>query len=224
MKTALLLTFAFVMLLPTVGVFADGPERDRVPRSAWEDAEELAPPLLTGGRERGREYDGRHHGPDPRLTAEELDEVIAVARELDPELADRLEQARRDDPRDVGRLLGRDGPTLRRLVWLRRIDPGLFDLRIRDLRLTRESLDLAYRLRDARAADRDADADRLEEQLEALVERHFEIRQEILQRQLEAMRVRLEQLEEELDERDDDRDDLIEERVEELVEGGDRRW
>ncbi len=217
----------------------DGPRRVENPVGPWHDrdGDGLLGPAGADGRDRaddggddwhgfddedgrGEGWHGRRGGRRP-MTEAEAREAYAVIEELRPDLIDHVHQLREGDHRRFGELIDRRFPAVRYLVDLKRDDPAVYDLRIRDLRLTRETRDLARRVRDANGADREDDADDLTEELEERVAEHFDVRQSLRERELERLRERLEAMEEELDERSDDRGDLIEERVDALVGEGD---
>ena len=179
----------------------------------------------------GRAPDGRRQRPDREA-------VLSVLRDIDPALAERAEALGEGRGLRGGRERGRPGegrgprgdrggddargllPRAARLAVLRERDPALYDLRVRDIRLERETEALAAEARrvrrDASVEDPEDRVEDLHEELEERVEAHFELRQEIRAAELERMQERLERLREDLDRREDDRDELVAQRVAEL--------
>lgn len=111
-------------------------------------------------------------------------------------------------------------PQIARLVRLKEIDPGMYELRVQDIRLERDTERIVNETRriraDATVEDADDRIEDLHDELEDKVEAHFELRQEIRAAELERMRARIEQLENDLDRRKDDKDALIAQRLAEL--------
>ncbi len=149
--------------------------------------------------------------------------LFDVVRDIDPALADELEQLKDTRPRAVFSVLRRQFPQVMRLALLKDEDPALYQLRVRDLQLTRQADQLADQHRDARKrGDKDA-ADAIEDQLEPIVVEHFDIRQKVRERELEKLEERIEQLKDALDERDSNKRNLIKQRLAELLGASDAR-
>lgn len=94
----------------------------------------------------------RRGAPEP-LTAERIEQIIAVARDVDPELAQHLQEFRAKNP---GPRFERALRQARHLVGLRDLkerDPMLYDMKIAQLRLEPQVDATAAELRQARAAD-----------------------------------------------------------------------
>lgn len=163
------------------------------------------------------DLDDPYFGPPRSMSEPQLETARVIVDQLYPDVGDRLTQLRNEDPERYRRTLEHRFPRLRYLVELSERDPEMFELRMGDLQLGRISLDLAERVRAARAAD-DRDAEhRLRSELEHTVARHFDVRQAIREREIENLKQRLEAMEDRWEDRDDDRDDLIEQRVSELA-------
>jgi hypothetical protein len=172
--------------------------------------------------------DGRPHGWWGRgkpMDEHEAREALEVLRQIDPEKADRLEEAINKNPEEAGKVLHENFPMLGRFMAMRRYDREGFDLRVRDLAISRRSHDAADRMRKALEAKDDAMAAVELAQLHALVEEHFDVRQQIREYELTRLKQRIEELGEQLEQRAADRDALIDERVQELIGKGDSdRW
>lgn len=188
---------------------------------AWAEPPDGRPPGAGAGHgDRPRHDDGRDRDRDDRpLSPEELAVAIGVLERVDPEAATRLRLTMGEtDPRRVAGELRRRIPRLEWFLKLKKWDSEMFDLRVEDLRLTHQTLQLARKVREAERKDDPAtDPDDLRDDLETRLEEHFLIRQQIRERELAHLERRIEQLREELDEREDEQDDLIEQRMAELL-------
>jgi len=175
---------------------------------------EGVPPMFDdedgGKRDRGRRANFR-------MSDQDLDAAHAIVARLYPELAERLNVLRDEDPRQFKQTLERRFPRVRFLVDLEKRDPAMFELRMTDISLDRQTEALALQLREARDADDKDRYEDLREAIKAKVAEHFDVRQQIREMEIEKLKQKLEELEERLDDRDDDRKDLIEQRVNELA-------
>ena len=187
-----------------------GPDREGASGFGSEDGE--GPMLIEDGdRDRGDRRGGW------RMSDEDLEAAYRSVVQLYPDLAERRDALRDEDPRRFKQTLERRFPRVRFLVQLQQRDPEMFDLRMADISLDQQTDTLARQLRDARAADDEDRYDELRDQIEAKVTQHFDVRQQIRAREIEMLKAKLEELEQDLDDRDDDRKDLIEIRVNELA-------
>lgn len=103
------------------------------------------------------------------LSTEQMDRIIAVARDLSPELAARLDEARSRDADSFRAALGTQAKRLGSLAVLRERRPELYAIRIQELRLEAQVLALGEQLHSAIDAGRTDDAARLEATLRPLV-------------------------------------------------------
>lgn len=208
-----------VLLVLTAGIWALGEAPDSP------DHQPPAPGDKPGMHD---DKDGRPHGWWGRgqpMDAQQAREALDVLRRIDPEKAKRLEQAIDENPERVGQVLHENFPMLGRFMAMRRYDPEGFELRVRDLRLSRESHDASDRMRKAIDAEDDALAAVELARLQALVAEHFDVRQEIREYELAKLNERIKELGEQLKQRTAEREALIDERVHELIgEGGGDRW
>ncbi|MDY7109791.1 MAG: hypothetical protein SYC29_14240 [Planctomycetota bacterium] len=104
----------------------------------------------------------------PQLTPELIDACLAVARDLDLQLAAELRRMRKEDPGQFERRL-RHSRRLIALAELRERDPALYDLKKLELNVDAEVVRLARETRTARREGRLADAKILEKQLRGQV-------------------------------------------------------
>jgi len=116
----------------------------------------------------------RVEGPRPgreapaHLTAELIDACLAVAQDIDTQLAAQLQQLRQDDPEQFERRL-RHSRRLIALAELWQRDPDLYELKKLELNVDAEVIRLARETRQARREGRTADAEALEKQLQGQV-------------------------------------------------------
>lgn len=188
----------------------------------------VSPALAQGDRKPGPPRDpDRHDGPPMRhragdgppdrpLSDQEISERLDLLREIDPDLADRMGRWREKSPERVSDML-RSHWRLSHMIELKSRDPQLYELRIKDLRLNKEAIELADRVRKHRADNNADEAKKAEQELLAKVRAHFEVRQQVRQRELEALEKKLDEMRQRLVERQQAQDRLIEERVEVLL-------
>ncbi|MBM4052925.1 MAG: hypothetical protein FJ270_09340 [Planctomycetes bacterium] len=103
------------------------------------------------------------------LSPEQMDRIIAVARDLSVDLATRLDEARARDAETFRTALGTQAKRLGSLAVLRERRPELYAIRIEELRLEAQVLALGEQVHSAIAAGRTDDAERLEARLRPLL-------------------------------------------------------
>lgn len=184
---------------------ATPPTRDRTDDRQRSDTahRRFGPPWRTGERrsDASREF-GRWDRTGPRdftLDHDRKKLILEVVNDLRP-LSDQDRQrllAMPDD--DLRKLLTGDASRIFYLSRLRQFDPTLYELKIRELRLSQELVRLARQYRHLRAAQ-SADADAVQTKIRKKVSEQYDIRlatreHEItqLERRVESMRTRIEQ-------------------------------
>ncbi len=192
--------------LYVVGQDVDPPDAPPPPGATDRLAEMDKPDRPRGGRD--------HRRP---MNKEQVREAIEVLRQIDPEKAKQLEQHLDENPQRVGRSLHDNFPHLGRFLAMRRYDPDGFDLRIKDLALSRQSQQSARRLHEAQKSGDDAIAAAELMVLEGIVADHFDIRQQIREYELAKLEQKIEALRDQLQQRAENRDTLIDERIEEFI-------
>ena len=106
-----------------------------------------------------------------RLTPELIEQCLEVAREVKPLLASRLERLRRDSTEaQFEQAMRRNARHLVGLVRLRERNPGLYDLKMRELQTGEEIQRVTAQLREALDTGSTAHAQLLEIELHALVQ------------------------------------------------------
>ncbi len=124
------------------------------------------------GRDILRDPLGRRHRRVVReLTPEMIKECLEVAREVKPQLASRLERLRRDSTEaQFEQAMRRNAWHLLNLVRLRERNPGLYDLKMRELQTGEQIQRVTAQLREALNVGSTGQAQLLETQLHALVQ------------------------------------------------------
>lgn len=151
-------------------------------------------------------------------SAQDMQEILELLKEQDPPLAQRLEAIRQTDPQRAQRMLGPHVPGLMRLAYLKRTDPEHFRLRMQDLKLDRQSRELARQIHGLAAADMAAQRDRLTQELRAVLAQQFQVRQQLQEKMVQDLQQRLENLRLEVERRRAQKDQLIDQRFQELLQ------
>ncbi|QDU32318.1 hypothetical protein KS4_03500 [Poriferisphaera corsica] len=164
-----------------------------------------------GGEAGTRELSGRKMRPEMKL--EDVREAVEVLKRIDPPMGIELEEQLQYDPREVGRILQERFPRLEWFMKMKRYDPGLFDLRVEDIRLTSELNRLSVKYREALSVGDELLAIQTERMLEDTLDELFDIRTEITQTQIERLQNKLNELRSSLAERMAGKDELIAEQM-----------
>lgn len=213
---------ACLTLLATASVLAQG-ESDRpmtrqqqieAEFAAWylgaeDDAFELGEQMLFD--------EPKQPSTGPVLSEEQVDQLIDILQVVKPEAAERIAVLRQRIGERAGAIIAREHPRVMRFMAMRERDPHLFELRMADFQLNRESLELAMAYREAKLT---GDADELKTirgKLTQVVKAHFELREEIRQHELQQLEAQLDRLREELETRRERADRIIRERTAELT-------
>ncbi len=192
----------------------DVPPGDRPPGPPGMD-ERLSEEMPPFRQRVGQYYDG----PVPDLTDELLAEVMEVIKDFDEALYTRLSTAMQANP-DVVR--GRIQNDLRRwmgAVELKRNDPELYELNIKDRHFAHETSRLAGEFAAARRENDTAKMESTRGQLQELVGEHFDVRQKLRERDLAQLEQRLEFLRTQVQQRRERRAEIIAAHLEELLGG-----
>jgi len=198
----------------------DRPSAEEV-RDAFEDG---GAPARRGDAER-RDRDGkrrpsfRDHRPDNRhsLSAEEIDERLEILRDVNPEMAERIERFRKQFPEQARLIARREFPMLERLRHLKANDPEGYEFTVADMRLEKESRNLAFQLRQARRDGSRDEVKRLRNELTKVVKEHFEVRHEKRVHELERLERKLETMRDRLEKREKMAEELIDQRIRDLA-------
>ena len=133
--------------------------------------------------------------PDGPMPQEMIDRVIAVARDVSPDLAKQLEEKRNVAPDDMSQAMRQSARRLVALAVLKDRNPGLYAIRVEDVRLQLELRTLGESYRAAQAAGDATKAKALETQIAGKVKAQVDVdlrgrAQELvaLDEQMQAMR------------------------------------
>ena len=219
--TMLALTAALLCgAMPCGVVLADD---DRPGRQAERDrdrGDDLREPHA-GGDHAGPPHEGPpeddRRGRRQPMTDAEVESARQIIAELYPELAARMDALYEESPDKLRRTIEKRFSRVRFLVKLQERNPAMFELRMSDIRLGRETHALAQRVKQAHLDDDKKTYKALYAELEDKLAAHFDVKQRVRQAELDLLRQRVEELEADLEDRDDERDDLIEQRLNELV-------
>ena len=179
-----------------------------------------------GGRGpgRGEGMGGGGGGDNSPITEEEKKTLLALLKEAMPTMADRYEKMRKSDPEGADRMVGRILPRLREVASLRAKDPGLFELKIGEMRATSDVFAAVQALRDHKGGEDGKAA--LRASLREAVSRQFDSRQAAQRREITDLEKRIADLKAETARKESERDHAIEEftkKLEEMPEPGSRR-
>ena len=207
---------ALLVLSAGLGVIGQTPEHPDPPPPEH--------PKQFGERDRPARPQGRRDQDRP-MDVRQVREALEVLRQIDPEKADELEQHLEQNPQRVGRALRENFPNLGRFMAMRRYDPEVFELRVKDFKLSRLSQQSAHRFHTAQNAGDDELAAAELSVLQGIVSEHFDVRQKIREHELMKLEHQIQVLRDQLQQRADDREQLIEDRLDELVsQDKDARW
>lgn len=122
-----------------------------------------------------RRTDGMRWRPDGPMPQEMIDRVIAVARDVSPDLAKQLEEKRSVAPDDMSQAMRQSARRLVALAVLKDRNPGLYAIRVEDVRLQLELRTLGEAFRAAQTAGDAAKAKALETQIAAKVKAQVDV-------------------------------------------------
>jgi len=210
--------------------------QDTAERPQRHEAPPLAPPGERGGGDPSAEpqrpmspepgpgqRDWRRDGGGFRLTPESREHVIAVIADLRPLSAEERDLLATMSPDELRKRLAEQGGMILGLARLREIQPELYELRIRDMRLLRRIQDQLQQLRMAREGGQAEAVAAAERELRVAVAEQIDLRFAIREREITTLEERVATMREELQrEREQPRDELITRRLE-MFENGDGR-
>ena len=111
---------------------APGAESDRARQPS-----RMRPGRLAPNNEQSKDRRGSFGGERPTI-ANMLEHVMAVANEIDPELANQLSTICEADPAAFEKIIRRQGRPFRSLVRLREQDPELFEVKVAEIKTDAE--------------------------------------------------------------------------------------
>ena len=153
------------------------------------------------------------------MAAEMAERVIAVARDVSPELAAEIEKVRAEIPDRMSQSVRMNARRLMGLAVLKDRNPGLYAIRVEELRLQLELRDLGERWRAATAAKDEANAASLAAQIETKARAQVDVDLKARAQELVALDAQLKTLREELVEEQRRTAERVRERIEAVKSG-----
>lgn len=170
-----------------------------------------------GRPELGR-WSDRHFGRDAReFSKDQVERVMQVVRDLDPDRAARLEQLRKNDPERFAVGLARAGRHLLGLSLLRDREPELYELKLDELRLSQQTNRIAQEILAARETCSEGELERLESMLRDRIREQLELNYQARAREIIMLERHLVTMRDELREDIKHREDQIESRMTDLL-------
>ncbi len=210
---------AAILGCPVTGLAQDDGQSDDDPPPKMRHHDEVR-------KHRGHDRPGDHRPMRDRRqihtnwsmsSSEQIDERIAIVRQVYPELADQLEKTKESNPKRVIRKLHEHWPMLQRLMHLKKNDSQGFKLHVQDIRLAFECNKLNGQMR-AAVAEQDTDKSGvLRQRLRGIVAEHFDVRQKMKEHELAKLEKRIDKLRTQLKNRVEKKDEIIQERLDEFT-------
>jgi hypothetical protein len=148
--------------------------------------------------------------------AEDTARVMDFFRVTQPDMYEQAKSIRDNDPASFDKMIHNALNTVNRMEELRKRNPPLFELRMKDFELAYKTLKVA---KDCKRPDlAPADKDALMKQLTDLVSTQFDLRQKIRQLEIDDVQKQLATLGQQLEDRKADKDNIIKKRVDDLIE------
>ncbi len=161
----------------------------------------------------------RYRGVVRELTPEMIEECLDVAREVKPLLASRLERLRRDSTEaQFEQAMRRNARHLVGLVRLRERNPGLYDLKMRELQTGEQIQRVTAQLREALDTGSTGHAQLLEIELHALVQLQASQSIEARGRYLLRIQEHAEALKQQIEDEASHFDQTVEQRFQEILD------
>ncbi len=166
-----------------------------------------------------RRTDGMRWRPDGPMPQEMIDRVIAVARDVSPDLAKQLEERRNVAPDDMSQAMRQSARRLVSLAVLKERNPGLYAIRVEDVRLQLELRTLGEAYRAAQAAGDATKAKALETQIAAKVKAQVDVDLKARAQELVALDEQMQAMREDLVQEQKRTDERVVERTEAVKKG-----
>ena len=158
----------------------------------------------------------RMEGPMP---PEMVERVMAVARDVSPELAAQLERSRQESPESVSQAMRQNARRLMALAVVKERNPALYAVRVEDLRLQIELRKLGEEYRAAVAAGDAGKASALESQIAAKARTQVDIDLKARAQELVALDDQMKSMREELAAEQKRTDERVAERIDAVKQG-----
>lgn len=193
------LVAATAIAVASIPVQADDPKQPSappVPATSPAPAEGPAP-RPAAGQDLARRDGGRWRADGP-MSPEMVERVLAVARDVSPELAAQLEKMRAESPEQVSQAMRQNARRLMALAVIKERNPGLYAVRVEDARLQLELRKLGDQYRSAVQAGDDAAAEAIGTQIAAKVRAQVDVDLKARAQELVALDEQMKALREEL--------------------------
>jgi hypothetical protein len=155
--------------------------------------------------------------PDPaKRKEEEIARVMEFFRVTQPDVYEQAKTLRETDHDKFEKLVHSAIWTVNKLEDMRKRNPRLFDLTMKDLELNYRSMRISRQLKNADLPS--ADRDKLTSELTGIVSSQFDLRQQIRKEEIENLKTQLKDLGDKLQKNEQVKDRLIKKRVDDLVE------
>ena len=189
---------------------ADKPEKVKVEKAAERAPAERTPSEAepAGGRPEGMRW-----RPDSPMPQEMMDRIIAVAQDVSPDLAKQISERRTKAPDEMSQAMRQSARRLVALAVLKERNPGLYAIRVEDLRLQLELRALGDAYRAAVDAKDAAKSAALEAQIAAKVQSQVDVDLRARAQELLALDAQVQSMREDLLEDQKHSADRIAERV-----------
>ncbi|MEI7767689.1 MAG: hypothetical protein WCJ97_09670 [Phycisphaerae bacterium] len=141
--------------------------------------------------------------------------IMKILKEHQPELYQKAEALRNSDPKRFEKMLQEAAPNFNQLKDLQKRDPEMFRLRMEDLKLSYQTVQLARRYHDPSTTV--GDKAELVEQITNTVNAQFDVRADIRQREIDDIVKKVEALRKDLAERNKKQVEEVKKRVREIT-------
>jgi len=166
-----------------------------------------------------RRGDSPRWRPDGPMSPEMVERVLAVARDVSPELAAQLEKVRSAAPEEMSQAMRQNARRLVALAILKDRNPALYAIRVEDVRLQLELRKLGEDFRAATEAGNAAKAAALDAQIAAKVRTQVDVDLRARAQELVALDEQVKSMRDELVKEQRDTDARVAERIEAVRKG-----
>ena len=154
---------------------------------------------------------------DEQKKQENIERVMEFFRLTQPDVYEQANALKGSDPRKFDKLILSALPRVNELDSIRKTNPALFELLMRDLELGYQSLRLAHELK--RTDLTEAERNKLTEQLRKIIAAEFGVQQQIRQFDIDGLRQKLKSLDDQVKAREADRESILQKRADDLING-----
>ena len=186
---------------------------------ASEKASEKAAIKPSGEPGEPRRSDSMRWRPDGPMPPEMIDRIIAVARDVSPDLAAQLEERRTMAPDDMSQAMRQSARRLVALAVIKERNPGLYAIRVEDVRLQLELRTLGDAYRAAQEASDAAKIAVLEAQIASKVRVQVDIDLKARAQELLALDEQMKAMRDELVQEQRSTDTRVTERIDAVKKG-----